>query len=63
MPVETFSEFLDVAGQCQGFVSWRPSAAKPVYLSGAGRSSHLYVSEETQVRASRSATQRSGRER
>lgn len=46
MPVETFSEFLDVAGQCQGSVSQR-SAAKPVCLSGAGHSLYLHMSDNT----------------
>lgn len=30
MPVETFSEFLDVAGQCEGFTLQRASAARPI---------------------------------
>lgn len=32
MPVETFSEFLDVAGQCQGVTFQRSSAAKPTFV-------------------------------
>lgn len=47
MPVETFSEFLDVAGQCQGSVSQRSSAAKLVCLSGTGHSLYLHMSAST----------------
>lgn len=47
MPVETFSEFLDVAGQWQGSVSQRSSAAKLVCLSGAGHSLFLHMSDNT----------------
>lgn len=33
MPVETFAEFLDVAGQCQGFAFHSSSAAAPMLVS------------------------------
>ena len=39
MPVETFSEFLDAAGQCQGFSSFTD-------LSGAGHCFHLHAQEK-----------------
>lgn len=34
MPVETFSEFLDVAGQCQGFTFRRSSATTALLVLG-----------------------------
>lgn len=34
MPVETFSEFLDAAGQCQGFIFQRSPAAEPMCATG-----------------------------
>lgn len=44
MPVETFSEFLDAAGQCS-FLLERFSGAEPEFASGAGRCLHLHRAE------------------
>lgn len=43
MPVETFSEFLDVAGQCQGVVFQRSVAGLLVCLRGLAKAlSHVH---------------------
>lgn len=52
--METFSEFLDVAGQWHGFVSQR-AAANPRLSPGAGHSPHLHPSEDARVRTGLSA--------
>lgn len=57
--METFSEFLDVAGQCQGSVSKRSSAANQCVLVGLAIACP-FTCQITQVRTRLSATKRSG---
>lgn len=48
MPVETFSEFLDAAGQCQGCSSFTDLLGKAqACFSGAGHCFHLHMREKT----------------
>ena len=64
MPVETFSEFLDAAGQCQDFLSQKSSTAKPMSVLEGPVLASVFTAEGTQARTSLSVTaKRSGRDK